>query len=253
MAVEEQAMTVQVRRDAEIYAADGGWFQARWHFSFDRYHDPEQMGVGPLRVFNDDRLQPGAVWPLHPHRDIESCTYVAEGHFAHQDSLGNGGRLEAGAAQVMRFSHAGALHSELNGSQTEPMRFLQFWFLPSVDGLESSVQQRQYRREDRADRLLQIMGPAGEDGLDLAQDARVWVSSLSSGTSVRRDFAAGRGGYLYVMAGSATVGDDELAGGDAAKVFGPVQLDVTAVADSELILMEVPLEFQPVGVWAGQP
>jgi hypothetical protein len=72
-------MTVQIRRDSEIYSADCGWFQARWHFSFDQYRDPEQMGVGPLRVFNDDRLQPGAVWPLHPHRDIKSCTYVAEG------------------------------------------------------------------------------------------------------------------------------------------------------------------------------
>ena len=109
-------MTIHIRRDSEIYSADGGWYQARWHFSFDQYRDPEQMGVGPLRVFNDDRLQPGAVWPLHPHRDIESCTYVAEGHFAHDDSLGNDGTLEAGAAQVMRFSHAGAMHSELNAS-----------------------------------------------------------------------------------------------------------------------------------------
>ncbi|CAN5356114.1 hypothetical protein BH20ACT9_BH20ACT9_00340 [soil metagenome] len=91
-------MTVQVRRDSEVYSADGGWYQARWHFSFDQYRDPEQMGVGPLRVFNDDRLQPGAVWPMHPHRDIDSCTYVAEGQFAHDDSLGNDGRLDAGGA-----------------------------------------------------------------------------------------------------------------------------------------------------------
>ena len=71
-------MTVVIRRDKEIYATDGGWFAARWHFSFDHYHHPAQMGVGALRVFNDDRLQPGAVWPLHPHQDIESCTYVVE-------------------------------------------------------------------------------------------------------------------------------------------------------------------------------
>ena len=117
-------MTVEIRRDKEIYGTDGGWFQARWHFSFDHYYDPRQMGVGALRVFNDDRLQPGAVWPMHPHADIESCTYVVEGLFAHEDSLGNDGRLEPGAAQVMRFSSAGALHSERNGSATEPMRLV---------------------------------------------------------------------------------------------------------------------------------
>src|SRR5919108_2158069 len=115
---------------------------------------------------------------MHPHRDIESCTYVVEGVFAHADSLGNDGHLAPGAAQVMRFSSAGAEHSERNGSQTEPMRFLQFWILPSQEGLENSVQQRQYTLADRQGRLLQIMGPAGEDGLDLAQDARVVVAQL---------------------------------------------------------------------------
>ena len=244
-------MTVQVRRDSEIHSADGGWFHARWHFSFDRYRDPQQMGVGPLRVFNDDRLEPGAVWPMHPHRDIESCTYVAEGRFAHDDSLGNDGRLEAGAAQVMRFSHAGALHSELNGSDTEPMRFIQFWFLPSEEGLASSVQQRQHSAADRTDTLLQIMGPPGEDGLDLAQDARTFVSRLTSGTTVDRSYPAGRGGYLYVMDGAVEVAGDKLATGDAAKIFGPEDLRITAVDDAELILIDVPLEFRPVGVWAG--
>jgi len=72
-------MTVEIRRDKEIYGTDGGWFQARWHFSFDHYYDPRQMGVGALRVFNDDRLQPGAVWPMHPHADIESCTLSVSG------------------------------------------------------------------------------------------------------------------------------------------------------------------------------
>src|SRR3989442_15877140 len=85
-----------IRRDKDIYATDGGWYRARWHFSFGHYHHPAQMGVGALRVFNDDRLQPGAVWPLHPHQDIESCTYVVEGLFAHEDSLGNDGQLEPG-------------------------------------------------------------------------------------------------------------------------------------------------------------
>ena len=244
-------MTMEVRRDSEIFTADGGWFHARWHFSFDRYRDPEQMGVGALRVFNDDRLEPGAVWPMHPHRDIESCTYVVEGLFSHADSLGNGGVLEPGGAQIMRFSHAGAQHSERNGSETEGMRFMQFWLLPSHEDLTSRVQQRQYTEADRLNRLLQIMGPAGEDGLDLAQEARVLVSRLLSGNGVVHTVADERGAYLYVIDGAVALGDDKLDTGDAAKVQGPERLDVTAVEDSELVLVEAPLQFRRVGVWAG--
>ncbi|MBW3563069.1 MAG: pirin family protein, partial [Actinobacteria bacterium] len=188
-----------IRRSADIHEEDGGWFNARWHFSFAGYRDPDQMGVGALRVFNDDRLIPGADWPMHPHRDIESLTYVVEGRFGHADSLGNGGTLEPGAAQVMRFSSRGALHSERNASDDEPMRFIQFWILPGEEDLESSVQQRQFSTEDRTDRWLQIMGPQGEDGLDLAQDARALVSRLTPGNHLEHTFGEGRAGYVYVI------------------------------------------------------
>jgi quercetin 2,3-dioxygenase len=243
-------MTVEIRRDKEIFAVDGGWFQARWHFSFDHYRDPARMGVGALRVFNDDRLHPGAVWPLHPHRDIESCTYVVEGLFAHEDSLGNDGQLEPGGAQVMRFSSGGALHSERNGSETEGMRFLQFWILPTQQRLENSVQQQQYTAADRRGRLLQIMGPVGEDGLDLAQDARVSVSRLTGGDHANYAIAAGRGGYLYVLDGDLQLGQEALSGGDAAKLAGAEDLVLTAADETELILIDLPLQFRAIGVWA---
>ena len=100
-------------------------------------------------------------------------------------------------------------------------------------------------------RLLQIMGPPGEDGLDLAQDARVLVSRLVSGNGVSHSVAEDRGAYLYVIAGALALGDDKLGTGDAAKIYGAEGLDMTAVDDSELILIEAPLRFRVVGVWAG--
>ena len=139
---------LRIRRDSEIYATDGGWFRARWHFSFDQYHDPENMGIGTLRVFNHDTLVPGATWPMHPHRDVEGITYVPKGQFEHAGSLGNGGVIEAGGVQRMTLG-SGTLHSERNGSKTEPMRFLQFWILPDTAGLKPSLEQRQFTREDR--------------------------------------------------------------------------------------------------------
>jgi redox-sensitive bicupin YhaK (pirin superfamily) len=242
-----------IRREAEIFKQDGGWFNARWHFSFDRYHDPQQMGVGPLRVFNDDRIVAGAEWPMHPHRDIESLTYVVEGHFEHADSLGNDGRLEPGAAQAMSFSHRGAMHSERNASQTEPLRFLQFWILPAAESAESGIQQRQHTADDRTDRWLQIMGPAGEEGLDLRQDARIRVARLTAGHRLTHAWGSGRGGYLYVIDGDASLDGQKVAAGDAAKIRGPHEIVIQATADTELINVDVPLEYEPVGVWAGRP
>ena len=243
--------TVTIREAHTIWHEQGGWFDARWHFSFDRYRDPEQLGVGALRVFNDDRIVAGAEWPMHPHQDIESLTYVVEGNFLHADSLGNNGRLEPGAAQVMTFSHGGDLHSEKNGSADEPMRFIQFWILPSARDLPTRVQQRQFTIEDRTDRWLQIMGPPGTDGLDLAQDARALVAHITERGRLEHTFSDGRGGYLYVIDGRLALNGDQLHTGDAAKITGAAELALQTDLAAEVILIDVPLEFQKVGIWAG--
>ncbi len=238
----------EIRRDADIHREEGGWFSARWHFSFDRYHDQAQMGIGPLRVFNDDRLVAGAHWPMHPHADIEGLTYVVEGTFEHADSLGNDGRLLPGGVQRMTLG-SGAEHSERNGSGTEPMRFLQFWILPDTPSLPPSIEQRQFTKEDRLGRLRLVVGPEA-DAVDVHQDASVWVAALDAEMSVTHDFADGRAGYLYLIEGQARLGQDStLATGDAVKLLGPEELRLTATATSELILIEVPAGYAPVGVW----
>jgi quercetin 2,3-dioxygenase len=231
---------IQVRRDHEIHRAEGGWFTARWHFSFDRYRDPENMGWGPLRVFNDDRLIPGAVWPMHPHRDIEGITYVVEGTFRHEDNLGTGGMLPAGSVQRMTLG-SGAWHSEQNGSQEEPMRFIQMWILPDQQGLEPSVEQRVFSTEDRTDRLLEVLSPLGGPGVLVHRDASVHVARLNAGVSAAHAFGPGRGGYLYVIEGMLEVPGDKLATGDAAKIADEAAVDLSAVEPTELILVDVPL------------
>jgi len=238
----------EIRRDADIHREEGGWFSARWHFSFDRYRDPAQMGIGPLRVFNDDRLVAGADWPMHPHADVEGLTYVVEGTFAHADSLGNDGQLQPGGVQRMTLG-SGAEHSERNGSDTEPMRFLQFWILPDTPSLPPSIEQRQFTRQDRLGLLRKVVGDE-PDTVSVHQDASVWVAALDPGTSVEHRFEDGRAGYCYVIDGEARMGDvATLATGDAVKLFGPEELSLTATANTELILIEVPNTYAPVGVW----
>jgi redox-sensitive bicupin YhaK (pirin superfamily) len=229
-----------VRRDDEIYRADGGWFSARWHFSFDRYRDPDNMGWGLLRVFNDDRLVPGAIWPLHPHRDIEGITYVVEGTFRHEDDLGNGGVLPAGSVQRMTLGR-GAWHSEQNGSETEPMRFIQMWILPSERGLEPSVEQKVFTTEQRTNRLLEVLSPAEGDAVLVHQDARVFVSRLEAGASAARDVPAGAGSYLYAISGALALNGEKLGTGDAAKIRDEPRIELRALETAEVIVVETPL------------
>ena len=234
-------MTIDVRRDAEISDVEGGWFRARWHFSFDTYYDPEYVQFGTLRVFNDDRLVPGAIWPMHPHRDIEGLTYVVEGSFRHQDDVGGPpGPLPAGSVQRMTLGR-GAWHSEQNASETEPMRFIQLWIVPAERGLEPGVEQKVFTVEDRTDRLLKAISGDGGQAVLVHQDAHVFVSRLQAGVEVTHDLGTGRGAYLYVIEGDAEILGERMTTGDAARIRDEDAVPIRANETTELILVDVAL------------
>lgn len=230
---------ITIRRDAEISDVDGGWFRARWHYSFDSYHDPAYVQFGTLRVFNDDRLIAGAVWPMHPHRDIEGLTYVVEGSFRHQDDVGGPpGPLPAGSVQRMTLG-SGALHSEQNASETEPMRFIQMWIMPSERGLAPGVEQKVFTQDDRTDTLLRVMSGDDNEAVLVHQDAHVFVSRLTAGTRVDHGLGDGRGVYLYVIEGDVRVNGEQMETGSAAQITAERQVEIEATATSELILVDV--------------
>jgi redox-sensitive bicupin YhaK (pirin superfamily) len=232
---------ITIRRDAEISDVDGGWFRARWHYSFDSYRDPAYMQFGTLRVFNDDRLVPGAVWPMHPHRDIEGLTYVVEGSFRHQDDVGGPpGPLPAGSVQRMTLG-SGALHSEQNASDTEPMRFIQMWIVPSERGLTPGVEQKVFTQQDRTDTLLRVISGDGGDAVLVHQDAHVSICRLNARATVGHPLEDGRGVYLYVIEGDVDVNGERMETGSAAQVTAEERVDIAATATSELILVDVAL------------
>jgi len=234
-------MTIKIRTDEQISDVDGGWFRARWHYSFDSYRDPEYVSFGTLRVFNDDRLVTGAIWPMHPHRDIEGLTYVVEGLFRHQDDVGGApGPLPAGSVQRMTLG-TGAWHSEQNASETEPMRFIQIWIIPSEQGLTPGVEQKVFTTGDRTDRLLKVISGDGGDAVLVHEDAHVFVSRLTAGRSVTYALPADRGVYLYVIEGDVAVNGERMETGAAAQVTDEAEIPIEAAADSELILVDVAL------------
>jgi redox-sensitive bicupin YhaK (pirin superfamily) len=230
---------IKVRKRDEIYHKEGGWFAANWHFSFDEYHDPGNMGFGTMRVFNDDRLVPGAVWPMHPHRDIEGLTYVVEGTFKHEDSLGNDGILPAGSVQRMTLG-AGAYHSEQNGSQTEPMRFIQIWIMPRERGLPPGVEQKVFTPQDRTNQLLRAIGPHRAEGSILVhQEASVYISRLEADKAVEHVLRDGFGAYLFLIEGAVSLNGQPVETGEAAVIWEEERLAIQARGPSELIMVEV--------------
>ena len=236
---------IVVRKPETIHRAHGsiqnGSFLGRWHFSFDQYHDREYMHFGTLRVFNDDTLSPGAVWPLHPHHEIEVVTYCADGEFRHADEHGEGGVLKKGWVQHTTVG-SGMWHSEINNRPDAPMRFIQMWFSPSKQGLKPSVEQMEVDQKDRTDRLLLLVSNDHTGALKIFSDAQVYSSFLQAGHTVRHEINAKRGAYLYVLEGGPlNVNGHPIPALGAAKVTGEMELTVNAEKDAELLLVDVAL------------
>lgn len=232
---------ISIIKSEDRYHADHGWLDTRWHFSFADYHDPENMHWSALRVFNDDVVSPHAGFDLHPHRDMEIITYVIEGELTHQDSTGNKGVIRPGEVQVMSAGK-GILHSERNESD-EKVHLLQLWVMPRQRGSRPRWAQRQFTRDERLGKLLKVVSPdesAKNGELSIDQDATIYVSSLKAGQRVVHESAANRHAYLFVIDGKVTVNGTTIAEGDQGRIADEEKLEIVALADAELILLDLP-------------
>ncbi|MGE5295938.1 MAG: pirin family protein [Solirubrobacterales bacterium] len=237
---------IGVRKAQSIYQAQGeienGTFLGRWHFSFAENYDPRHMHFGTLRVFNDDTLSPGAVWPLHPHREIEVVTYCAAGEFRHADQRGKGGVLKQGWVQHTTVGK-GIFHSEINNLPDQPMRFIQMWFIPEEHGLPPSVEQKQVERSERTNTLLALVSNTEPGALKIASDAAVHSCFLQKGRTVLHTIPAGHGGYLYLLdGGPVSVNQQRVETLDAATIENESDLRLEADGDAELLLVTVSLK-----------
>ena len=231
---------ITIRRADARGHADHGWLQARHTFSFSEYVDPDYMGFSVLRVVNDDRIAPGGGFGMHPHRNMEIVTYILEGALRHQDSMGNGSVIRAGEIQYMSAGK-GLYHSEFNASDSAPVRLLQIWIQPSVQGAEPRYAQQAIPHEGRNGRWLTIASPDGREGsITIRQDACVMATLLDSDTPLQYRIAPGRRVYLQMAGGTAVLNGVTLHDGDGVFVENEDVLTLSEGRQAEALLFDLP-------------
>lgn len=230
----------EIRRSNERGYADHGWLKSFHTFSFADYFDPAHVEFGPLRVINEDRVQAGAGFGTHGHRDMEIISYVLEGELAHKDSTGTSSTIRPGDVQRMSAGR-GVQHSEFNPSATEGVHFLQIWIQPNVRGIPPSYEEKRFSVEEKRGRLRLIASPDQADGSVLIhQDARVYAGLFDGSENVTLDVDKGRRVYVHVARGSLKVNDTELKAGDALKATDVTTVKIDGGREAEVLVFDLP-------------
>jgi len=232
---------ISVRHAAERGTANFGWLDSRHTFSFGDYYDRKQMGFGPLRVINEDRVSPGQGFGTHGHRDMEIISYVLEGALEHKDSIGTGSVIRPGDVQIMSAG-TGIRHSEFNHSKTEPVHFLQIWVVPDRDGIAPRYEQKTFPDADKRGRLRLVGSSDGRDGsVVIHQDAKLFAAILNTGEQVTQALPTHRKGWLQVARGAVVLNGQDLHTGDGAAVEGEPAITVTGKTDgAEILVFDLP-------------
>jgi redox-sensitive bicupin YhaK (pirin superfamily) len=231
---------IKVRRSEERGHANHGWLDTYHTFSFANYYDPKFMGFRSLRVINEDRVAPGAGFGRHGHRDMEILTYVLEGSLTHKDSMGHQETL--GPNEIQRMSAGtGIMHSEFNGSSTDPLHFFQIWIEPATHGKQPSYEQIHFEPEEKLNRLKRLAGPASGNGAaTINQDAQVFVAELSKGAEIPYSLGENHAAWVHVVRGEVALNGVSLHTGDASAVTGEnLLLSGRDPAGSEILLFDL--------------
>lgn len=226
---------IEIRRFATLGHAEHGWLNARHHFSFAGYHDPDRMNWGPIRVWNDDEIAPRSGFPPHPHANMEIITYVRQGAITHEDSMGNRGRTVAGDVQVMSAG-TGVRHAEYN-LEDETTTLFQIWIMPRETGGQPFWGARPFPKGARAGRFVTLASGYADDvdALPIRADARVMGATLKAGEVT--EIAAGESGHVYLVpaTGRLEIDGEIVNARDGVAIKGKDSIAVRALDDAEIV------------------
>jgi hypothetical protein len=224
----------------KLAGEDLGWLRARHHFSVGRHGDHAAQGWGSLRIWNDDEIAPDTGFPMHSHANMEIITYVRQGAVTHQDSLGNGGRTEAGDVQVMSAG-TGLRHAEYNLEQ-EPTLIFQIWIIPSANGGSPAWGSQPFPKADRSGRFVTLASgfDGDDDALPIRARARVVGATLKAGESVEYSLGERRHAYLVPASGALDVNGLKIFARDGAAIKDVAIVRITAIEDAELVMVDAP-------------
>ncbi|MGZ5264206.1 MAG: pirin family protein [Kaistella sp.] len=234
--------TVYHKADSRGFA-DHGWLKSHHTFSFANYYNPERMNFGVLRVLNDDQVASGMGFGTHPHRDMEIISIPLEGDLEHKDSMGTSAVIRNGEIQVMSAG-TGVQHSEYNKNKDELVKFLQIWVIPNKMNVTPRYDQISIKENEKLNDYQQILSPNPDDeGVWIHQNAWFNLAKFEKGNA--KDYQlhlSGNGVYVFVLKGSAKIGDQILATRDGFGIWETENFALEALEDSEILLMEVPMQ-----------
>ncbi len=224
--------------------ADHGWLNAHHSFSFASYYDPQRIHFGALRVLNDDIVSGGMGFGKHPHDNMEIITIVLDGALEHKDSMGHTQAIQDNEVQVMSAG-TGVFHSEYNHNRDKEVNLLQIWMFPNKKNVEPRYGQQVFDAADRINKLQPLVSPiSNEDaGLKIHQDAWIYRTQLQAGNTIKHKLHNSNNGvYVFAITGEATVNGQALSKRDAAGITGVDTIEINATADSDILLLEVPMQ-----------
>lgn len=227
---------------AEIrYTSDHGWLKTSHSFSFADYYDPANMGFGPMRVLNDDIVQPSKGFGRHPHREMEIVSIVLKGQLEHTDSTGSTEIIRSGDVQRMSAG-TGVIHSEMNPSPTEEVNFLQLWFEPEERGLTPSYEQVSYNKSELKDQLRPIVSKEfGDNVAHIHQDMTIYLSELTAGGSLDFEGSPSRNVFLFVIEGDIRVEHEHIMHTrDSARISELASLRIESDTGAFFMLIDLP-------------
>lgn len=233
-----ETKAIDRRPFASLGHADHGWLNARHHFSFANYYDPERMGWGAIRVWNDDEIASNSGFPPHPHRDMEIITYVRSGAITHQDSMGNKGRTIAGDVQVMSAG-TGVRHAEYN-LESETTRIFQIWIEPKRLGGAPSWGTKPFPKANRSGGFAVLASGFAEDAeaLPIRADARLLATTLAKGEYVSHLVGPGRHAYLVPATGIIEIDGQRIEARDGVAIEGGQTITIKAIEEAEIVLVD---------------